>query len=752
MPLFFMRQKMIKKFLFLVSFILVNDALIASNAPEAGEAPVKTQTFAYEKEIFSLHMTSNVDQDTPSLAGLYQDALARKTHLDALFNHVRANKFNKVKNNALIEHVNYRHKILSNFGFSDRPQDLRIIHLLKIEYVVERDLVDCFLQILERFAQTPPSQKQIQEFYQQVAYACRMNLSSLQANLFHELAYTYPKFYWLGQDGESQYQDGDFTAYHNDEDRAYADLLKQFPNGANTETLDTIAITKIARHGMHPLVTFTKPDIILELNSLFFYLNIERALLSACPDLVFNPADYAFRKDLVSQNNTFALSRIADYHRQGTFYALMKATKPVERQFPTYLKMKDRLLESTLNNRAQEPIDFFLNKLFPVEPIKKIQTPRAIKSKPAQTNPPKSTNTRPKKLVQAEEEITGTKAPKGIDLLDLRSLQDAFHEDDYLATPEELEEIDNLIEMAASSTPTATPTVLSITPYRPRVHVDSYAYKRCVSTSTNGSYLFMDQPFSMIGSFFEVDTLRQIKFLTHHEPDNLNIQNLSSYQLRFHFQHEDGKHNFVDFTSKHQYLSGGRRMDAANRHAYRLKMAFHDYLTPVQAKSYLLKEKIEKRPFLLSNLSNQLNECAVQGPWHHNCADSEALMILDLQKQMPAFLKEFAPSTGEKITLLGAVLGASSYHDVCWRCRNLFQGWQWGLDDTITHWKDAYHLPITLSPDFSTIVFGFGEVAPQAHNFFPSKPSTQMTILGTSKTQPKERHKLKIVSLNKETT
>ena len=279
--------------------------------------------------------------------------------------------------------------------------------------------------------------------------------------------------------------------------------------------------------------------------------------------------------------------------------------------------------------------------------------------------------------------------------------------------------------------------------------MDDYTYKRCTSTAPNGSYLFSGQVFEMPGMHFDVNTLREIKKITHHDPERASLQNLASYQLRFHFQHEDGSHDLVDFVSPYQYLSGGRRLGSQYRQEHHIKMAFHDYFTPAQAKISLTEKQEENREFLLNILSAQVNEHVVQGPWHHNCVDSEALMLIDIQKEMPTILQKMAPAMGEKITLLGAVLGASSYHDPCWRCRNLFQGWQWGLRDTITHWKDAYHLPITLSPDFSTIVFGFGEVAPQSVDFFPPRASVQ-TTLGTSNVDAK-RHKLTIVSLKKET-
>lgn len=341
-----------KKIVILLSCLLSACNVLGSNEPEAASNAVKSQSFIYKNEVFSLHITSDVDQETPSLAGLYQDALARKTHLDSLFDHVKNAKFDKSKNKEIFNHTDYMNKLLCSAGHSDRSQYLRMIHILQAEYMPERDLVDYFLQALERFAQTPPSQAQIQELYKQAVYTCRMNLSSIQTGLFGYLSYTYPQAFWI--QGNSMFQDKDFTSYHTDEDRFYASIRDQYSREIGKPTfLNTVDIANIARYCMRSPVAFTNPNLVFEFNSLFFYLNIERALLSACPDLVFDPSDYAFQKEPELQNRTFALSRIADYHRKGAFYVLMQNPRPSEKQFPPYLRIKDRLLDLTLNNKAR---------------------------------------------------------------------------------------------------------------------------------------------------------------------------------------------------------------------------------------------------------------------------------------------------------------------------------------------------------------------------------------------------------------
>lgn len=750
---------MIQKYVLLCTLILFGKGLLASNDPETKSASLKAGSFCYEKEIFSLHITSDVDQDNPSLAKLYQDALTRKTHLDALLQHVQESKLNPIKNKKLIEHTNYRHTILKQNNFEDRPQDLRAINLLSSEYMVERDLVDYFLQALGHFIQTQPTKKQFQELYQQVVYTCRRNLSSLQAHVFHALAYTYPKFYWLGSDNNSQYKDANFKDYLNHEDQVYANFLNQFPNGANTDDLDTVAITKIARYGIRPHVTFTNPDIITELNSLFFYLNIERALLNACPDLIFKPEEYKFEKNVTSQNNKFVFSRISAHHRQGPFYALMQNSHTDKKKLATYLRMKDRLLETTCKNPAQEPIDFFLTKLFPE--IRRVEGPAKTGSTSTQNTQPingKKNKKKPNKILNIEPQNQEDKKGLPIHLANLLIQEELPQEDHFQDTSQALQEIETLIASQdtqkptyafIASSPAAQPTPLfEIAPYKSKMHIDHYTYKRCISTTENGSYSFCGMIFDMPHIFFDVRTLREIKKLTNHYPKDSHLQNLASYRLRFHFRHENGSLDMMDFVSSDQYLSGGRSLNADYRHQHHIKTALHDYLTPVQAQAYLKDKKSTKRDSLLNVLSNQLNECAVQGPWHYNCADSEALMVIDLQEKIPTMLQTLASQPGEKITLLGAVLGVSSYHHLCWRCRNLVQGWQWGLGDTITHWKNSYQLPVTLSGDFSTIVFGFGEVSPQSHEFYPPRPTKKATVLGTSDIDAK-RHKLKIVSVKK---
>ncbi|MBA4119036.1 MAG: hypothetical protein C0514_09130, partial [Candidatus Puniceispirillum sp.] len=97
----------------------------------------------------------------------------------------------------------------------------------------------------------------------------------------------------------------------------------------------------------------------------------------------------------------------------------------------------------------------------------------------------------------------------------------------------------------------------------------------------------------------------------------------------------------------------------------------------------------------------------------------------------------------------GVVLGVSTYRDPCWRCRNLLQGWQWGLENALTVVVQERALPVTVARDLPTLVYGFGEIKPNSHDFCPPQVTSEETVLApaTRHQDPGNTHKLRLVSM-----
>jgi len=249
---------------------------------------------------------------------------------------------------------------------------------------------------------------------------------------------------------------------------------------------------------------------------------------------------------------------------------------------------------------------------------------------------------------------------------------------------------------------------------------------------------------------FPLEQLLHVKELTGHKPGQAKLPNLASGHLRFHYT-VGGADKSYDFVPQNLYLSGGNRF--ANDNTYRknahIHNAYHNVLSHTDRKAFLSEGRDARWERITHTATHALDTHVAKGPWTINCADSEGILLLDVTKHLPRYLGQLAALEGAPLHIRATVLGVSTYRDPCWRCRNLLQGWQWGLENALTVAAQENALPITVARDLPTLVYGFGEIKPDSHDFFPPHVTNEETVLtsATKQQDPGSTHKLRLVSM-----
>ncbi|MCA0369860.1 MAG: hypothetical protein LCH26_01995 [Proteobacteria bacterium] len=755
---------MTTKHLFL-SMALCAGLNLANASSTSGSSANNSPSFEYETQVFGRFATSNLDEEMPSLAQLYQDAVERKKHIDGLFSFVSTHGMTKPTKDLTKGLVTFHQNTRFAGGITQSlPDDLMLISIFKGDFAVERDMMTYYVKALERLAANP-TQEHIEELYAQTVYTTRLNLQSLVDRIFTALHLKYPSVFKheMRSDMVSKaiFKDELHTAL---DQMSLADLActnfcaKMGRDNTELYTRDTPEITAQTRD-LLALRTLNEDGIIFDLNSLSFYLNLERALLAACASLHFEPEKYGFQQPIETHKDRFVLSALLSHHNKGLLSdALNRRYTPAE--LALIQRNKDKLLRSTLTDTARGVLTTMLARLG-VGPAKTTPTPP---SKPTTqgTPRPKPTTRGParkkhivKKPSRASKPIQD-EAPlspllferKDIDV-DTR-LEEADQEEE--PTLEEKtsqgQEVEILPEETNTPCSSQAPRVTRVIP-----DLSSYTYKRDIAWTpeiNTASYTFNGASFKMPGKFFGLKKLRRIKELTHHKPEDEKLPNLASFHMRFHYE-VDGAFQALDFLGSALYLSGGYRFhpnESYRTQAY-VQNAFHDVLSAPERRAFLSKNTDDRRQLLASKTTQLLHSSVATGPWNNNCLDSECILLIDLARQLPQYLANLAASEATPLHIQGVVLGVSTYRDPCWRCRNLLQGWQWGIENALTVAVQDQALPMTVAQSLPTIVYGFGEIEPESGDFFPPRMRQEETVLSTAgkADYPGSTHKLRLVSM-----
>ncbi|MCA0369859.1 MAG: hypothetical protein LCH26_01990 [Proteobacteria bacterium] len=773
---------MTTKHLFL-SMALCAGLNLANASSSSGSSANNSPSFEYETQVFKRYAASNLDESLPSLAQLYQDAKARKTHLDSLFTYLDTHKTADPTLELFLDNIDFLQRARErNIPEQDLPDDVMLLGLLKTDYTVERDLVTYFVSALEKMASSPPTQAQMEELYAQTVHTTRLNLHSLAEGIFSALNMKYPDvFMWQTSGGAPArgFNPDKLAAIEdklNAEDRAYVAFFQKISSDSQVlHEVDTVEITRQTR-ALFDLKKITNPFVIFEINSLSFYLNVERALLAACSSLHFEPKKFGFHKGAATLKDRFILSALQDYHCSGLLNnAGSRLYKPTE--LALLNRSKDKLLALMLKDEANKAIDTMLSKLGikrtsptlatdpssnkgqkptpqkgknsgkknakkPKGKLKQSKTKSASLAQGQRTEVAAAPLPNPLLLAQEEWDIDESQAL----LLDAEQTDEdaSFNDDVPVAAPAQRSYLGAL----ASSTSQSSSHVARNVP-----HLDDYLFKRNVAWTqqiNRATYTFNGQPFEMEGTVFPHDQLLRVKELTGHKPGQAKLPNLASAHLRFHYT-VGGIDKSYDFVPQERYLSGGFRF--ARNETYRttahIQNAYHNALSPQDQRAFLMENPVARSQRIAQVTTQALETHVAKGPWNINSADSEGILLLDLTKHLPRYLGQLAALEDAPLHIQGVVLGVSTYRDPCWRCRNLLQGWQWGLENALTVASQQNALTVTVARGLPTLVYGFGEVKPNSHDFFPPHLTNEETVLTstTNRKDPSATHKLRLVSM-----
>ncbi|MBA4118989.1 MAG: hypothetical protein C0514_08885 [Candidatus Puniceispirillum sp.] len=746
-----------------------------SSASSSTSAALSATEFEFAPQVFGRYAASNLDEEMPSLAQLYQDAVERKKHIDGLFSFVSTHGMTKPTKELTKGLVTFHQNMRFAGGITQKlPDDLMLMSIFKGDFAVERDMMTYCVKALERLAANP-TQEHIEELYAQTVYTTRLNLQSLVERMFIALHFKYPSVFKHemrnGVVSKAIFRDELHTVLGQ---MSLVDLTcatfctNMGKDNTELHERDTPEITSQTR-GLLALDNLNEDGIIFDLNSLSFYLNLERALLAACASLRFEPEKYGFRKKIETHKDRFVLSALLSHHNKGLLNdALKRQYKPTELALIT--RNKEKLLKSTLTDTANGVLATMLARLgigsaktattLPSKPatrgptprkhvIKKTsRTPAPMRDEPSVLAPPLSP------LLFEREEIDVDTRPQEVTLEEAQALAEVADADQdadlaQVMAADQGEELETTPQETGSSSSSA----LRVTRLIP--DLSSYTYKRDTAWTPEiniASYIFNGASFQMPGALFDLEQLKRIKELTHHKPGEEQLPNLASSHLRFHYE-VDGTSRTLDFIGRALYLSGGNRFrnDEPYRTQARIQNAFHNVLSAPERRAFLTEDRDARWQRLTHKTTQTLNSSVATGPWGVNCADSEGILLVDLARQLPHYLANLAAHASAPLHIQGVVLGVSTYRDPCWRCRNLLQGWQWGLENALTVATYKQDLPITVAQDMPTLVYGFGEIKPDSRDFFPPRMSQEETVLSTASKSDyaSKTHKLRLVAMRR---
>ncbi|MGL4825368.1 MAG: hypothetical protein ACRC4G_04145 [Alphaproteobacteria bacterium] len=162
----------------------------------------------------------------------------------------------------------------------------------------------------------------------------------------------------------------------------------------------------------------------------------------------------------------------------------------------------------------------------------------------------------------------------------------------------------------------------------------------------------------------------------------------------------------VRFALEDNFLSGGKffaKKDLSFKEQHRLVNARHDMLT--------LQEQTNIDQFPFSKVSipmgiameEKLRQKIIRGGWKDNALDSEALLLLSLQKKLPRLLQSIA-ALYPGATIEAVALGISTYRIPCSKCEQLIQGFQHNLPSLLWEAKGNASLQISQTLGSLTLV------------------------------------------------
>ncbi|WP_331256421.1 hypothetical protein [Candidatus Bealeia paramacronuclearis] len=714
--------------------------------------------FQYEKELFELNTDSIAikalkSNETLTFEDLRQDIENRKTHLMELFQYVQMNGIKKDTKALFAKKTDYVRKFRVDLTGDLLTPEVMILSLLKCDYVVEKDLVCYFLNCLDTFSKAPASEVQMQKFYNQTIYVVRQNLQSLWNSVFGYLKLKYPQAF-KEEEGEKIIYSNFVTHFTDEEEKLYFNFLKEFRCDEIMEN-DSVQINRMVLYLLDENI-LKCPTVIYELNSILFYFNIERTLLSACASLHCDSKFFHFDKPLQTQDHEFVLAKVANKHRTGflstSFLTSITDKKAVD------LYSKPNIQNAVVKGCLEEPTQIFksfIEDMFP-DQMKPVESPSKKKNQPKKSvkNEKKSKTQKlkkePLKTFAQKQEIKVVEEESAENKIKNEMSEDEVFEsgenkldESDVNSEEDLEDIQ--IENVNIQKDKKN-TQLSVVPYKTSLEWKDYAYKRFVRAQKDRTYTFENTPYS----FPDMENPHNLALLEKIARREV-FPNLASYRIRFHYAEESSPKKFesVEFFSSKKYFSGCHFFEEQKGFKRRNKLfnAFTDILSESQQGEYKKANKEERRTFLGKTLTPVLCETIVNGDWTLNANDAEAIMLLDLANELPNYLSQLTKNGTKKIHLHGIALGISTYYDCCWRCINLIQGWQRDLKNRIQHWSDQISKGvIAISPDFSTVALTFGEKLPNFKSFyFPD--ALQGPLKLERGTHPSEQHKLTCIKV-----
>ncbi|MGL5719458.1 MAG: hypothetical protein ACRCYP_01500 [Alphaproteobacteria bacterium] len=271
------------------------------------------------------------------------------------------------------------------------------------------------------------------------------------------------------------------------------------------------------------------------------------------------------------------------------------------------------------------------------------------------------------------------------------------------------------VSVATTGTLGHEPKRFQIHEIRPRVTYLSSGSASASYTYNGRSFSF---PFKSVQSNYDERFLRKIKKMTQlglKDPDKL--PNLAAGWVNFHLRDRLG---VLRFALEDIFLSGGKFFavkDLGFKQQHRLVNTRHDMLT--------LQEKatIDQLPFSKISIpmgvamEEKLRQKIARGGWKDNALDSEALLLLSLQKKLPGLLRSIAV-LHPGATIEAVALGISTYHIPCSKCEHLIQGFQHNLPSLLWEAKGNANLQISQTLGSLALVEG------QKTGRFEDKPIT----------------------------
>jgi len=657
--------------------------------------------------------------------------------------------------------------------------NILILSYFKTHLSVERDLANYFFESLNAFIndQNKLHENATHELYEQTIFVVRKNLQTLRDTISDYL-YSTP------------IEQIERPKVHNDQiviDSEHSLLMQFVAEFDNIDIMsqNTIEIQNMAYFLLNHANFIKSPIIIFHLNSILFHLKIERILLDYCSDLIFDANNFHFYQQKDAQGNRFIWSRLFLDHSSEQLDAAVLGTEDKVKRY-SQEKYQNSIISSICNFNPAQLTKSFIDRLY--KPV--VKESKVKKKKNVNTNTNKKTKRdkyiiRPQNFIPLDEEVKKGTAPEKqivakparpkpvyfkqlwgneyigpviISFLDLKDFsklartQKSFEQCLRKFHRLHQEKVSKIFQLAHEN--------MENNPCECQISYEDYVYKRHVTIKDRADYVLDGclYDFEQQNSFLALQS--KIKEKTH----NRNAPNLATYILRFHYTLDDeSEKQIYQVDPNKKFMSGSRGFfqdEMRYKKKYNIVNAFDDLLTEDE-QSLVRKSPYDRGDFAQDIIKEKVNTFICQASlnksnrdtWKYNSLDSEALLLLDCANSLPHYLESFCSITDKKITLHGVALCVTSYYDCCWKCRNLIQGFQWGLKELLEHLIEAKKLNknIKISDDFSTIAITVGQTRCKNMGTIPrcnfdDDNKYAPVILGTERQHHHgARHKLTVV-------